>query len=201
MDFIRPCNTKNISDNYAAHIRRGSGLPGTDFTCRVGEAVVAVADGVVTRANNFGASGNNVRIHHKNGFTSYYLHLSKIRVKNGDVVKQGQLIGLSGGKKGAPGSGSSTGPHLHFSLANPSGKLVDPEEFIGKQSAAKPTVVRKTVRLGSIGSDVRYLQRRLGILADGIFGPGTRSAVVKFQKSRRIVADGVVGPKTWAIIG
>lgn len=197
MGYIRPCKTSNVSDNFAAHVRRGSGLPGTDFTCPVGEAVVASNGGVVTRANNLGASGYNVRIHHPDGKTSYYLHLSAFRVKNGDTVMQGQVIGLSGGRKGAPGAGSSTGPHLHFSIADESGRLIDPQTVIGKESVDTPVVIPKTIKLGSIGDAVRLAQRKLGIRADGIFGPITRRAVINFQKRKGLVADGVVGPKTW----
>ena len=58
-----------------------------------------------------------------------------------------------------------------------------------------------TLRLGSRGSDVVDLQRLLGIAADGIFGPGTRAAVVAFQARNLLAADGVVGGQTWAALG
>lgn len=195
MGHIRPCVTTAISDNYAAHIRRGSGLPGTDYRCAIGENVFASQDGVVTRAGSTPlANGNNIRISHPDGTTSYYLHLSQLRVVVGQHVAQGNVIGLSGN------TGRSTGPHLHFSIANPQGQLIDPETVIG---GATPTPVpsRRTIKIGSRGADVKYLQQRLGILADGIFGLGTKRAVINFQKSRLLAADGIVGPKTWAAIG
>lgn len=195
MGHIRPCVTSAISDNYAAHIRRGSGLAGTDYRCAVGEAVFASQDGVVTRAGGTPlANGNNIRIAHPDGTTSYYLHLSQIRVAVGQRVAQGNCIGLSGN------TGKSTGPHLHFSIANAQGHLIDPETVIG---GATPTPVpsHRTIKLGSRGAEVKYLQQKLGILADGIFGPGTRRAVIAFQKSRLLAADGIVGPRTWAALG
>jgi peptidoglycan hydrolase-like protein with peptidoglycan-binding domain len=53
----------------------------------------------------------------------------------------------------------------------------------------------------SRGSAVRLLQRRLGIPADGIFGPGTARALRSFQRRHGLTADGVAGPATWAALG
>lgn len=58
--------------------------------------------------------------------------------------------------------------------------------------------MRTTVKLNSKGEDVKYLQKLLGLTADGAFGPKTDDAVKKFQKEHGLVADGVVGAKTWA---
>jgi peptidoglycan hydrolase-like protein with peptidoglycan-binding domain len=54
---------------------------------------------------------------------------------------------------------------------------------------------------GSRGSSVRLLQRRLGISADGVFGPGTKRAVKRFQRAHGLTADGVAGPATWSALG
>lgn len=53
----------------------------------------------------------------------------------------------------------------------------------------------------SRGSSVKLLQRRLGIAADGVFGPGTARAVRSYQRAHGLTADGVVGPGTWAALG
>ncbi|WP_164545056.1 peptidoglycan-binding protein [Antribacter gilvus] len=68
------------------------------------------------------------------------------------------------------------------------------------------TAPRPTVRRGSSGEHVRYLQHRLSqqgysVSADGSFGPGTESAVRSFQRSFGLFADGVVGPRTWELLG
>jgi peptidoglycan hydrolase-like protein with peptidoglycan-binding domain len=56
---------------------------------------------------------------------------------------------------------------------------------------------RPPLKLGDQGDDVAYLQQKLGIVADGDFGPVTLSEVLKFQKKKGLTADGVVGRKTW----
>jgi hypothetical protein len=57
------------------------------------------------------------------------------------------------------------------------------------------------VRVQRRGSSVALLQRRLGIGADGVFGPGTATAVKRFQRAHGLTADGVVGPSTWTALG
>lgn len=65
------------------------------------------------------------------------------------------------------------------------------------------TITRKTVRMGSKGDDVRYLQSKLTNLGyhvggiDGIFGVNTCNAVIEFQSDYGLVADGIVGIRTW----
>lgn len=73
-------------------------------------------------------------------------------------------------------------------------------------------VQRETVRKGSTGDDVVYLQKRLNVarkslkigyselIADGVFGNATYNAVKAFQKARKLTVDGVVGDKTWSAL-
>lgn len=63
---------------------------------------------------------------------------------------------------------------------------------------AAVAAARPVLREGDKGNSVRELQAKLGIGADGIFGPATEAAVKKFQVRHGILADGVVGPATWA---
>jgi pyruvate/2-oxoglutarate dehydrogenase complex dihydrolipoamide acyltransferase (E2) component len=158
------------------------------------------------------------------GHKADYLHLSRVDVSPGQAVKQGQVIGLSG----ASGKGSERGygPHLHLSfrmggrhtagagnqdyelvVANqPADKPAPPVDQATPPKAtkakAKPApVARATVRAGTTGEDVSYLQTKLGITADGIFGRQTQAAVKAYQQASGLVVDGIVGPKTWASIG
>lgn len=84
---------------------------GVDFTTETGTPVRAAAGGVVvySQFNNSGY-GNSIEIDHGNGMVSRYAHLSKMDVKEGDIVLRGQRIGLVGS------TGRSTGPHLHFEI-------------------------------------------------------------------------------------
>ena len=122
--------------------------PGVDINVPVGTKVIAPMDGVVVLSdfNHNPLCGATIDIDYKNGFWSRFCHMSRIDVKKGDVVKQGQLVGLSGGKVNSPGSGNSQGPHLHFTLKK-DGTLVDPLKYVnttvppsdiqGVQSVAK----------------------------------------------------------------
>ena len=79
----------------------------------------------------------------------------------------------------------------------PSGPVVVTPQGPAVPTSASP-VALATIRRGSRGNDVVVLQRRLGITADGIFGPGTEAAVIAYQKRNGLVPDGVVGPRTWS---
>ena len=58
-----------------------------------------------------------------------------------------------------------------------------------------------TLKKGSRGEEVKTLQRKLNLIADGVFGPLTEEAVREFQKSKGLIADGIAGAKTWAALG
>ncbi|MBF5044693.1 M23 family metallopeptidase [Aggregicoccus sp. 17bor-14] len=94
---------------------------GVDYGAAIGTPVWAVADGVVTRAQNTGPGGNTVCIRHVNAMETCYLHLSRYGagVHQGSRVSQKQVIAYSGN------TGRSTGPHLHFALKR-NGAFVNP---------------------------------------------------------------------------
>ncbi|MGH9481497.1 MAG: peptidoglycan DD-metalloendopeptidase family protein, partial [Terriglobales bacterium] len=83
---------------------------GTDFAAPTGTPVQTIGNGVVTRAGRYGGDGNMVQIRHPGGYQTLYLHLSRILVRVGQRVAQGQRIGLVGM------TGLATGPHLDFRI-------------------------------------------------------------------------------------
>ncbi|MGH8377702.1 MAG: M23 family metallopeptidase [Gammaproteobacteria bacterium] len=97
--------------------------PGIDFAGPEGEAVKAVAAGVVTWAGPRSGYGNMVEIDHGNGYSTLYGHSEKILVHVGEVVKKGEEIALLGS------TGRSTGPHVHFEVLY-NGKPVNPAQFV-----------------------------------------------------------------------
>lgn len=97
---------------------------GIDIDLNKGEPVVAAFDGKVRIAQkNKGGFGNLVIIMHANGLETVYAHLSKIKVKEGQVVLSGQTIGLGGN------TGRSRGSHLHFETRY-KGHAINPLHFI-----------------------------------------------------------------------
>jgi len=83
---------------------------GQDITVKTGTPIYAPADGVVKRAYYVGGFGNHIKLNHDHGYTTTFAHLSKIKVKHGQKVKRGDVIGLTGN------TGRSTAPHLHYEI-------------------------------------------------------------------------------------
>ncbi len=83
---------------------------GQDITVKTGTPVYAPADGVVKRAYYVGGFGNHIKLNHDHGYTTVFAHLSKMKVKHGQKVKRGDIIGLTGN------TGRSTAPHLHYEI-------------------------------------------------------------------------------------
>lgn len=77
--------------------------------------------------------------------------------------------------------------------------VVKPEVAAAAKTAG-PAYPGKYVKVGSKGEAVKFIQKQLGITADGIFGPATAAAVKKHQAKHGLTADGIVGPKTWATL-
>lgn len=101
---------------------------GVDWAASAGTPVRAARDGAVVRAGWWGTYGYAVALDHGDGSETRYAHLSAVHVRAGDVVRQGDVVGLVGS------TGASTGPHLHFELrfgaqaVDPLGYLEEPRE-------------------------------------------------------------------------
>ena len=125
--YIRPVSGR-VTSPYGS--RHGSFHPGVDLAGVKGVTqVAAAADGVVVEVVSGckegvkrcgGGYGNHIEIIHSNGTTTRYAHLSKTSVKTGEMISQGQTIGILGN------SGNSTGPHLHFEIINTNGSKMRP---------------------------------------------------------------------------
>jgi murein DD-endopeptidase MepM/ murein hydrolase activator NlpD len=96
---------------------------GLDFQADVGTQIHAAAGGVVVAAEQHREYGNMIEIDHGNNLITRYAHASRLLVKQGDLVKRGQLIALVGT------TGRSTGPHLHFEVLV-QGVPQDPQKFL-----------------------------------------------------------------------
>lgn len=109
---------------------------GMDFAGTEGEAVKAVAAGVVTWAGDRSGYGNLVEIDHGNGYATRYGHNETILVHVGQIVKKGEEISLMGS------TGRSTGPHVHFEVLY-NGVAVNPARFVKSLGAPQVAVLSK----------------------------------------------------------
>lgn len=110
-----------VLKRYRAHL-------GTDYGAPTGTPVRATGDGTVTRASWWGGYGRAIEIRHANGFSTRYAHLSRIGVRPGQRVAQGEIIGRVGS------TGLSNASHLHYEFLqrgrhrNPTGLKLPPAE-------------------------------------------------------------------------
>mgnify|MGYP000268073696 CR=1 FL=1 len=111
---------------------------GTDFGARRGTPLLAVYSGKVSFSGRMGGYGKVVKIKHPRGYESLYAHQSRTKVRRGQHVKKGQIIGYVGS------TGRSTGPHLHFGLKR-NGRWVNPMKVLKKESLSKKIKYKKLV--------------------------------------------------------
>lgn len=111
---------------------------GMDFSSRTGTPIFATGDGVVARADNTASGyGNHIVLRHGYGYETLYGHLSRYKVKAGQRVKRGDVIGYVGS------TGRSEAPHLHYEV-HKNGKPVNPlNYYYGNISAAEYVAISK----------------------------------------------------------
>ena len=111
---------------------------GVDYAAPVGTAVRSVGDGVVEFAGVQSGYGNVVKVRHQNQISTVYAHLSRVNVRVGQAVPQGQVIGLVGM------TGWATGPHLHFEY-RVNGVYHDPQTVARRNDTVPVTAALKPV--------------------------------------------------------
>lgn len=125
--YIKPIAGGRVSSNFGSRSAPTKGAStnhkGVDWAVPIGTAVVASNAGTVTKAGWASGYGYAVYIRHADGRETRYAHLSKVLVKAGQTVSQGQRIALSGN------TGRSTGPHLHFEIRI-NGTAVNPLKYL-----------------------------------------------------------------------
>ncbi|OUS21636.1 peptidase M23 [Nonlabens dokdonensis] len=119
-----PVNYSRISSRFTKRRfhpvqKRWKAHKGTDYAAAYGTPIVATANGVVTKSSYTGGNGNYVKIKHNGTYSTQYLHMTKRKVKVGQRVKQGQVIGTVGS------TGLATGPHVCYRFWV-NGRQVDP---------------------------------------------------------------------------
>jgi len=129
-----PCRYTYVSSRFGSRedpVYGGSDYHrGIDLAAPKWTTIHAVRAGEVTYAGwDNGGGGNYVSIEHGDGYKTQYLHMEAIAVKEGQLVKKGQIIGYVGS------TGNSTGNHLHFAVRKWNEKngvwdYIDPEQFI-----------------------------------------------------------------------
>lgn len=116
--FRTPLPEILITSDFAIH------HSGVDLQASSGTKVLAINSGrVIMTAKKFSLEGNMVILDHGSRIFSYYMHLSRIQVRDGQVINKGQAVGLSGA------TGDARGPHLHLSV-KVNGENIDPLAFI-----------------------------------------------------------------------
>lgn len=124
--FTPPLKEIHVTSDYGYSRKTGAySIPhkGVDYRAKEGTEIMAINRGVVRFTQTLRNHGKTIVVDHGQGVMSFYLHMSKIEVKIGDVVKRGQVIGLSGQ------TGYTLGAHLHLGIRI-NEIAIDPVKFL-----------------------------------------------------------------------
>ncbi|MGB2398693.1 MAG: peptidoglycan DD-metalloendopeptidase family protein, partial [Flavobacteriaceae bacterium] len=129
-----PVKFSRISSRYnlkrrIAYYGRVKPHKGTDYAAPVGTPIMATANGKITKSSYTKGNGNYVKIRHNNTYSTQYLHMKRRKVRVGQYVKQGDVIGWVGM------TGNTSGPHVCYRFWK-NGRQVDP--YRQKLPEAKP---------------------------------------------------------------
>ncbi|WP_435413346.1 peptidoglycan DD-metalloendopeptidase family protein [Psychroserpens mesophilus] len=119
VQFSRISSRYNLNRRIAYYGYKLRPHKGTDFAAPIGTPILATANGTVTESTRRGGNGKYVKIKHNGTYSTQYLHMQKQKVKKGEFVKQGDVIGWVGM------TGNTGGPHVCYRFWK-NGKQVDP---------------------------------------------------------------------------
>lgn len=119
VEYKRISSRFNLRRRIALYGNRIRPHKGTDFSANIGTPIMATANGTVIESARRGGNGNYVKIKHNSTYSTQYLHMKSRKVRVGDFVKQGDVIGYVGM------TGNTSGPHVCYRFWK-NGKQVDP---------------------------------------------------------------------------
>ncbi len=127
LPIANPAPGRTVTSGYGVRrdplIDKPAFHAGIDFRASIGLPVRSTGAGTVLKARWNGGYGRMVEIDHGGGLTTRFAHLSAFKVKEGQTVEAGTVLGLAGS------SGRSTGPHVHYEVRR-NGKAVNPVKFL-----------------------------------------------------------------------
>ena len=129
LKFNRVSSRYNLRRRIAYYGNRIRPHKGTDFAASVGTPILATANGSVVKSGYTKGNGNYVTLKHNSTYSTQYLHMKKRKVKTGQFIEQGEIIGWVGM------TGNTSGPHVCYRFWK-NGRQVDP--FKQKLPDAKP---------------------------------------------------------------
>lgn len=108
---------------------------GTDFRSAIGSEVMSIADGIVVESGFGPVTGFYITVQHADGWSSRYLHLSRLIAAKKQYVQKGMVIGLSGA------TGRTNGPHLHLEISH-NNQLLDPMTLLFEQRTTSTQIAQ-----------------------------------------------------------
>lgn len=134
--------TNNYDDNHVGIDVIGATGGTTNIAAHTSGIVIKVVDGKNQNKNSSGTDsyGNYVQIKHENGYYTLYAHLKKgLKLKEGDFVNKGDIIGVMGN------SGNATGTHLHFEVRNANNYVINPTKYLTEDLPIEEKQKEKTL--------------------------------------------------------
>jgi murein DD-endopeptidase MepM/ murein hydrolase activator NlpD len=176
VDYVYPQNDKNIRCWYSGRVLFVGWENGYGNRCRIAYEV------------KFNFNGKNYPVY------GAYAHAKSFNIKRGQIVSQGEIIGVEGG------TGGNYPSHVDYrQWIEVNGQLIDisPNLLESQLHQNKAMIEELTVlKVGNHGNSVKWLQSLLHLKTDGIFGTETEKAVKNFQQAHKLTPDGIVGEQT-----